>query len=67
MVVYTIVSSFKAGRYTVLKLDRNINEKHYSKYRIDGREYPIVPVYDLPLHIAIEADGAYEGKTVECI
>ena len=65
--MYTIVSTFKAGRYTVMKLDREINEKHFTKYRIDGHEYPVVPVYDLPLHIAIDADGEFKGKTVECI
>lgn len=65
--MYTVVSEFKTGRYTVLKLDRAIEEKHYTRYRIDGYDYAIVPVYDLPLHIAIDADGMFKGKTVECI
>ena len=32
-----------------------------------GKEYDIVPVYDLPGSIAIEAKGDFAGKTVEFI
>lgn len=37
------------------------------KYRIDGIEYDIVPVYDFPGYIAIEAKGNFKGKKVEFI
>lgn len=63
----TIVSEWKLGKYTVLELSQKPPKTHYAKYRIDGSEYDIVPVYDLPGHIAIEAKGKFQGKTVEFI
>lgn len=41
--------------------------KKYSKYRIEGKEYEPVPVYDLPKHIAIEGKGEFVGNTVEFV
>ena len=65
--MYTVISEFRAGKYTVLELDKEITERNYKGFRIDGREYSAVPVYDLPGHIAIEAEGSYKGKNVACI
>lgn len=63
----TIVSECELGKYSLLQLDQNPPKNHYTKYRIDGVEYDIVPVYDLPGHIAIEAKGKFQGKTVDFI
>ena len=65
--MYTVVSEFRAGKYTVMEIDKKITETNYNKYLIDGQFYPVVPVYDLPLHIAIESSGGFIGKKVECV
>lgn len=62
-----IVSVLRVGKYTLLSLDGSIPTKEHKKYRIDGLEYSIVPVYDLPNSIAITAEGSFVGKTVEFI
>ncbi len=64
---YKIISEWNVNKYKVLQLDKDINEKAYNKYFIDGICYSIVPVYDLPRNIAIEANGEFTGKTVECV
>lgn len=65
--MYTVVSEFKAGKYAVLELDRPISEINYTNFRVNGIIFNIVPVYDLPKHIAIEATDDFVGKEVECI
>ena len=65
--MYTVVSEFRAGKYAVLELDQEITERNYNVFRIDGKDYSAVPVYDLPGHIAIEADGSFQGKKVACV
>ena len=65
--MYNVVSEFHAGKYTVLELNQNITEKNYTGFKIDGKKYEAIPVYDLPGHIAIEADGSFVGKDVTCI
>lgn len=60
-----IVSDFSIGKYRVLKLDGEKPTKSYTKYRIDGKVYNIVPMYDAPNCIAIETDASLQGKTVE--
>lgn len=65
-IVYKVISGFRAGKYAVLKLDQGIIEREYKGFRIDGKDYKSVPVYDLPGHIAIEAEGSFVGKTIEC-
>ena len=62
-----IISQWAVGKYMVLEIDQGLPMKPYQKYRIDGKEYDIVPVYDLPDSIAIEAKGDFAGKTVEFI
>lgn len=62
-----VVSEWKIGKYVALELDQDLPMKAYHKYRIDGADYDIVPVYDLPMHIAIEAEGSFLGKSVEFI
>ena len=62
-----ILSQWQVGEYTALELDSDIPMKSYRKYRIDGREYTPIPVYDFPKHIAIEEKGYFVGKTVEFV
>lgn len=65
--MYKVISEFRAGKYAILKLDKKIMEIDYHKYRIEGKDYDIVPVYDLPNHIAVESSEDFVGKTVEFI
>jgi hypothetical protein len=51
----------------MLSLDGPVPMKEHKKYRIDGVEYDIVPVYDISNSIAIIASGTFVGKTVEFI
>lgn len=62
-----ILSQWSVGKYTVLEVEHELPMKPYKKYRINGKEYEIVPVYDLPNSIAIEAKGDFTGKTVEFV
>lgn len=62
-----VVSQMRVSKYTLLSLDGSIPMKEHRKYRIDGVEYDIVPVYDLPDSIAIIAEGSFVGKNVEFI
>lgn len=62
-----ILSEWKIGKYIALELDEELPMRKYSKFRIDGKEYMPIPVYDLPRHIAIEAKGNFKGKTVEFV
>lgn len=62
-----IISQWTVGKYAVLEMDQGFPMKAYKKYRIDGKEYDIVPVYDFPGNIAIEAEGDFVGKTVEFV
>lgn len=62
-----VVSEWKIGKYTALELDQRPPIKPYHKYRIDGKEYDIVPIYDIPNHIAVESESDFLGKTVEFI
>lgn len=65
--MYEIVSEWSIGKYVALEVNQELPLKSYRKYRIDGIEYDPVPVFDLPRHIAIEAQGNFKGKTVEFI
>jgi hypothetical protein len=65
MALNIIVREFVINQYTILTLDGEMPKKCYSKYVIDGKEYAIVPLYDMPNCIAIEAGGGFVGKTVE--
>lgn len=62
-----VTSEFTIGDYTVLRLDTPITEKDYRKYKIDGVEYAIVPVYDMPGCIAVKAKGTFVGKNVSFV
>lgn len=65
--MYTVISEWAVGRYSVLELDKDLPMEQYSKYCIKGIEYVPVPVYDLPRHIAIEAKGNFKGEAVEFV
>ena len=62
-----IVSAIRVGKYTLLSLDGPVPSEEHSKYYIDGKEYDIVPVYDLPNNIAVAAEGLFVGKTVQFV
>ena len=62
-----VVSQWKIGKYLALELNQSLPKTEYTKYKISGKEYEPVPVYDLPNHIAIEATGDFEGEEVEFI
>ena len=65
--VRKIKSELCIDRYTALQLEGGIPKESHTKYVIDGIVYDIVPVYDLPDHIAIIASGGFVGKTVEFV
>lgn len=62
-----VISEFHVNGYVMLSLDGPVPMKEHKKYRIDGVEYDIVPVYDISNSIAIIASGTFVGKTVEFI
>lgn len=62
-----VINEWMIGKYSVLELDQDPPMRDYCKYRIDGVDYDIVPVYDLPRHIAVETKRNFKGKTVEFI
>ena len=60
---YFIKTASRIGKYLLIEIDRPIEEKSYSKYRINNRDYDIVPVYDLPNHVAVMTeDNIKEGE-----
>lgn len=63
----TVISEFKVKDYSILKLDKDIPLKTYSKYLIDSNEYEIVPIYDADRCIAVKAYRSFLGKKVEFI
>ena len=65
--MYKVISQWNIGKYVALELNQSLPKTEYRKYRISGKEYEPIPVYDLPKHIAIEATGNFEGETVEFI
>ena len=64
-----IIDEFRIGKYMVLTLDGNIwGIKGYRKYRIDGRIYNSVPVYDMGNNvIAVESEKSFVGKTIDFV
>ena len=58
---------FTISKYTVMVLDEAPPLTNYTKYKIDGKLYEPVIVYDAPTSIAVEAFGDFEGKTVEFV
>lgn len=65
--MHKVLSEWKIGKYTILELNQETPMKPYHKYCIDGVYYEIVPVYDMPRCIAIEAHDSYVGKAVEFV
>ena len=61
-----VIEEFRVKEYMVLKLD-SLSKNPYSKYRIEGKEYNAIPMYDAPNCIAIKAKGTFLGKTVEFV
>lgn len=67
MMGYKVISQWKIGKYLALELNQSLPKTEYTKYKISGKEYEPVPVYDLLNHIAIADMGDFEGKEVEFI
>lgn len=63
----SVIYEFSVANYKVLKLDNKKPNKPYTKYRINGIEYGIVPLYDAENCIAIESKDTFIGKEVEFI
>lgn len=62
-----IIRELRVGKYLALGLNNPLPWKSYRKYRIDGKEYEIVPLYDMPNSIAVESSESLLGKVVEFI
>lgn len=64
-----VVSDFQCRKYRILTLDGSKwSVKKYHKYRINGKEYEPVPVYDAGDNIiAVESEESFSGKEVEFI
>lgn len=62
----TVIDEFHVREYAVLKLD-TLSKDPYRKYKIEGEEYDVIPMYDAPNCIAIKAQGTFLGKTVEFV
>lgn len=60
-----VVSDFAIGAYRVLALDGEKPNTKYTKYVIEGKEYKIIPAYDIGNCIAIKSTSSFVGKTVE--
>jgi len=65
--VNKVISDFSIGKYRVLKIDGEIPKKSYSLFRIDGKEYESVPIYDTLNCIAIESSESFLGKQVDFV
>lgn len=63
----TVISELQVDKYIVLTLDGPVPIKAHRKYRIAGKDYDIVPMYDMPNGIAIAAEGSFVGEVVEFI
>ena len=62
-----IVDSWNVYDDYVLLTVEKMPKHSYWKYKIDGKIYEPVPVYDAPNCIAIRAKGDFTGKYVEFI
>ena len=62
-----IVSQKPLGKYTVLLIEGSLPKTKYTKYKIDGKEYDIVPVSDMKNTIAVQTKDNLVGKTVEFV
>ena len=62
-----VIYQFEVASYSVLKLSEDIPNRKYNAYRIAGREYAMVPVYDMERCIAIEGEGRFIGEIVDFI
>lgn len=65
--MYTVIDEIHLEEYIILKLDKDIVEKKYTKYVIEGKEFDIVPIYDAKQCIAIKAKGSYVNKKVNVV
>lgn len=61
-----VIDNFQIGKYAVLKLDE-MPKRGYNKFRIEGKEFQPVPIYDMPQCIAIESNENFLNRKVEFI
>ncbi len=58
-----IIYEFQVNNYHVMKVER-MPTTPFSKVTINDITYNLVPVYDMPYCIAIEANGKFLGMNV---
>ena len=65
---YTITFDIDAGKYRMMRLnDPHPRRGHTNRYRINGKIFIPVMVYDLPGTFAIESKKSHLGQTFEFI
>ena len=62
----TVINEFRISKYVVLILD-HIPDVRYSNFRINGKTYKPVSIYDAQNSIAIESNESFIGNEVEFI
>lgn len=65
--MFKVQDEFRVGKYLSLLLNAPPPATPYRKYRIGGKEYDIVPTYDVENTIAVESYESLLGKVVEFI
>lgn len=58
-----VIDNFKVGKHLIVVLDGI--QKDFKKIEIDGIQYDVTIVYDIPNAISIEGDNDFIGKTVK--
>lgn len=60
--------SVNTGKYTLVGIDSDFPAMWAGhKVMVDGKEYNVAMVYDLPRHIAIEGNADFTGKEIKFI
>lgn len=66
--MYTVITEFHIGKYTVMILDKKITDTNYKICKIDGIQYNLIPIYDAHNpRIAVESEKSFLNKKVELI
>lgn len=61
-----VINEFKVSKYVILVLDQ-IPDTKYRNFRINGKTYKPVPIYDAKNSIAVESGDSFIGDKVEFI
>lgn len=63
-----VIKELRLGNKLILSLDQPKPQKEYWKYRISGKEYQPIMVYDMgDAAIAVESEVSLVGKEVEFV